>query len=370
MDPGLADLAASSTDLDEGFVEALRAAISAIRGNDMLVRLAWLWHCCFLDVDGGEPGSWPAPKAFGEELEAMFAAAVLVTGLPRMLETHKGLGIPERITRDTLSDIAIWSEDYRSVHGRWGFAESGWLRHHLLGRLFRLKRLEFMPMTYGGGYRVYRSKNDGSVIAVAESGTRFRADGLVDGTSGVIDSNAWESVLEEGQGCVRGNVVSADGHARRETVEIRLDEWDVLLEKGTKLLDVHIPAGGGMDRQSCADSYAMANEFYPKYFPDVKHAGFVCGSWLLDPELARILPAESNIVGFQREYYLLPMLSTDGQTFERVFSGRPQDLTKAPRDTSLRRAILDHVMAGNNMSRGFGFIPADEVGKAHRYSGT
>lgn len=369
IDPGMADLAAASTDLDDGFVEALRSTIAAIRANDMLLQFAWLWHYCFFDKAGPEPNAWPAPQAFGEDMAGMFSVAVLVTGLPRMLEMHKTLGIPEQITRDTLLDIAIWSEHYRSVHGRWGFAEPGWLQYHFLGKLFRLKRLEFMPMTYAGGYRVYRNKLDSRIIALAESGKRFRRDGLVDGTTGVTDPEAWESVLEEGDGFVRGCVVPAEGHATRETVEIRLDEWEVLLQKGTQLLDVHIPAGSGMDRQSCVDSYLMANDFYRRFFPDYRYTGFVCGSWLLDPELAKILPAESNIIQFQREYYLLPLLSDDGQTFERVFGSKPEDLTKAPRDTSLRRAILDHVLAGNNMSRSFGFIPADEVGEEHRYYG-
>jgi len=366
IEPGLVDLAAGATDLDQGFVDALQRTISAIRGSDALIRLAWLWHYSYFDKDAGEASLWPMPSALPDEFRGMFPAVVLVTGLPRMLEMHRSLGIPEQVTRDTLHDIALWSEHYRSVHSRWGFAEFGWLQHHFLGRLFRLQRLEFMPMTYQGGYRVYRGKSDGRVIAIAESGTRFRRDGLVDGTSGITDPDAWESTLEESNGFVRGSVISGDGHALRDRVEIRLDEWDLLLGKGTSLLDVHIPAGSGLDRQSCIDSYTMANDFYRRFFPEHKHAGFVCCSWLLDPELGKILPADSNIVLFQREFYLLPVLSDDGQTFERVFGGKPEDLTKAPRDTSVRRAILDHVLAGNGMSKGFGFIPADEVGEPRR----
>jgi hypothetical protein len=37
------------------------------------------------------------------------------------------------------------------------------------------------------------------------------------------------------------------------------------------------------------------------------------------------------------------------------------------RELALQRAILDHDLAGNHMSKGLGFIPADEVGEAHRY---
>jgi hypothetical protein len=370
MDPGLVDLAAASTELDPGFVDALRQTVRIIRASNELLLFAWLWHCYFLKRED-RPSSWPVPEAFGEDFAGMFPAAVLITGLPSILEMHRRLGIPEQVTRDTLSDIRLWSQHYRQMHGRWGFGEQQWLQHHFRCRLFRLKRLEFMPATYSGGYgyRVYRHKADRSVIAIPECGIRFRRDGLVDGTTGVTDPQAWDSVLVEEQEHVRGGAVCSDGHATRKRVEIRLSDWEVLLEKGTKLLDVHIPADGPMDPRSCLESYQMANEFFPRFFPEHRYTGFVCCSWLLDPELEKILPAESNIVQFQREFYLLPTLSDDQQTFERVFGGRPDDLTEAPRDTSLRRAILDHYLAGNRMSKGYGFIPADEIGRTHGYFG-
>lgn len=366
--PGLADLAASWTRLDDGFVEALRDILSRIAGDDVLLRFAWLWRFCYSEKEADSPSSWPTPDALGECLAGMFAIAVAVTCLPGMLESHNRAGIPEQVTRDTLRDIAIWSEHYHRLHGRWGFAEVKWLRNHLRGRLYRLGRLQFMPITYGGGYRLYRHRDTRRVVAVAESGMRFRRDGLVDGTTGINDPQAWEAVLVEEQEHVRGAAISSDGHATRDTVEIALADWDVLLEKGTKLLDIHIP-DGPMDPQSCLESYQMANEFFPRFFPEHNYTGFVCLSWLLDPELAKIQPAESNIVRFQREFYLLPVLSDDRQTWERVFDSRPDDLTAAPRGTSLRRAILDHYLAGNRMSKGYGFIPADEIGKPHDYYG-
>ena len=42
--------------------------------------------------------------------------------------------------------------------------------------------------------------------------------------------------------------------------------------------------------------------------------GFTCWSWLLDPNLARILPPESNIVQFQRDFHQLPIPANEALT--------------------------------------------------------
>jgi hypothetical protein len=44
-----------------------------------------------------------------------------------------------------------------------------------------------------------------------------------------------------------------------------------------------------------------------------------------------------------------------------VFGNKPADLSQAPRDSSLRRAILDHLQAGNSMHKGMGFILRQEI---------
>ena len=368
MDPRLVDLLAASTDLDEGLVDALRRTIDIIRPNDSLLRFAWLWRHCLFEKGTQTPENWYAPQAFGEDFAGMFPLAVLITELPSLLELHKRLGVPEQVTRDTLADIRLWTQHYHRTHGRWGFAEQQWLQNHFLRHLFRLGRLEFVAGTYSACYRVYRNGRDGRVMATAEPGIKFRNDGLVDGTTGVVDPEAWESELTETDGVVRANLISSDGRATRHIVEIRSEEWDVILGRGSKILDVHIPEGAPLDRQACLQSYQMAREFYRRTFPDYSYSGFICKSWLLDPELEKILPEESNIIQFQREFYLMPALSNDSQTFSRVFGERPADLTKAPRDTSLRRAVMDHYLAGNKMSQGFGFIPAEDIDNGHRYT--
>src|SRR5262249_30698373 len=124
------------------------------------------------------------------------------------------------------------------------------------------------------------------------------------------------------------------------------------LAPGDPVLHIHIPAGSPMDPAACGESFAAASTFFGRHFPERPFVAFTCSSWLLDPTLQALLPAASNIARFQREVYLLPGRAAGKSTLVRVFGDVPPDLTHAPRDTTLRRAILDHLLAGGHLSGG------------------
>lgn len=82
----------------------------------------------------------------------------------------------------------------------------------------------------------------------------------------------------------------------------------------------------------------------------------MCASWLLDDQLRRLPPPASNIVAFQSDYFLYPVRSDDGETIAKVFGAPLDDLSKAPEDTPLRRAIVKHLLSGRHMRSGASFI--------------
>ena len=113
-----------------------------------------------------------------------------------------------------------------------------------------------------------------------------------------------------------------------------------------------------MTVERCRASMRQALEFFPRYFPDKPFVGFACGSWILNPELDRIYRPDSNMVLWQRELYLYPLAnhpnSRSGLHF--VFGTNDVDPATAPRDTSLRRALLDHLDAGGRLLGGGMFL--------------
>ena len=87
------------------------------------------------------------------------------------------------------------------------------------------------------------------------------------------------------------------------------------IKKGDGVMEVHIPEGEKLTRESCEESFALASEFFKKYFPDFEYTVFTCHSWLLDDTLKNYLPENSGIVRF-------------GDMFDKVASDESYALIK------------------------------------------
>jgi hypothetical protein len=127
------------------------------------------------------------------------------------------------------------------------------------------------------------------------------------------------------------------------------------------LLMVHVPPTGPLDPVVSEQSIAAAARLFPQWYPDEPLYGFVCPSWLLDPQLAEYLPADSNILTFQRRFTILPLLppSTpyegDHELMRLALHLDPpqgaltaEDLDRIPQDTTLQRAFVSHLRDGRH----------------------
>lgn len=121
------------------------------------------------------------------------------------------------------------------------------------------------------------------------------------------------------------------------------DEW---------VLSTHIPGTGPLTRASVDDSFRQARTFFATHFGDYPTTDFHCSSWLLDPELAAVLPPESNMVHFQRRWRLYgePMRADADALFFTFYRRGDVDLDALPRRTTLQRAIADRLRAGQHWS--------------------
>ncbi|MEX1007570.1 MAG: acyltransferase domain-containing protein [Acidimicrobiia bacterium] len=126
-----------------------------------------------------------------------------------------------------------------------------------------------------------------------------------------------------------------------------LEELEAGFAHGDPALGVHIRRAGPLDPTECDASFALAREFFDRYFPDHHYRVAVCTSWLLDDQLADYLPADSNIVRFQRRFRMIPGASPgNDDVFEFVFDGKKPDLDLPPQGTRLERAIVRHLRDG------------------------
>lgn len=126
---------------------------------------------------------------------------------------------------------------------------------------------------------------------------------------------------------------------------------------GSPALGVHVPDfRGPLTAEACDDSFERARAFFPRHFPGEDCQVMTCASWLLDEQLARYLPAGSNILAFQRRFRPLQRFD-DGDVLGFVFGREGADLAALPRRTTLERAVADHLASGGTWYGGVGWLP-------------
>jgi len=331
--------------LREDLDPLLEGVARRIAARPALSRLAW--HAYFRLYHRTEGGfeRWPGLSgALGDEGGAFYLLISLAM-VPLVRAKHRELEVPEDVTRDTCLEVRCFCDNHETGHGRPGIMRGQlfWLRHYVSGTLFRLGRFEYMVRPFHGRLEAYRHRETRQVIALAQDGVGFDADGFIPRGD---DPPEWTATLEHSEDAVVGHVISPRGYAVQHQMRLDTSEWECVLRPGDGTLDMHIPSGGNMTPRSCLDSMRRACGFFPRYFPERKHVAIACGSWIFNTQFEGWLGDDSNLVRFLRELYLFPITygGRDGLFF--VFCREDVDPATAPRDTALQRAMLDQIAAG------------------------
>jgi len=350
--------AAEVFDLPKECVAALEEMFAAIRRDEALRELASLWHYMVYHLPGGmerNTNVWGLPDTIGGFSNKTLQLAAIVSGADHAVANFAATGVSQETVAITLGYIGRYARDIEAKRGVWGLESMGWLSTYARAEIFRLGRLTFKAGRCGMQFRAFENTRSGEVVVLAEPTVKYRADGLADGTNGIHDPDAWAPVLEIGEGKIVGHRVAADG-IERESSALDADEWRQVMGPGDEIVEVHIAGGSKMGHDECIEAYRMAVEFFPAYCPETKFTGFTCWSWLLDPNLAKILPEESNIVRFQRDFHQLPVPANEAQAYDLVFGSSTVDPAKVTPTTSLQHAIADYVRAGGRLRSAGGII--------------
>lgn len=328
---------------------------------------ALIWHAAWRTYESDDEhwfGGWPRlEKALGIE-SGLFFLLVGLAMIPRVRRLHASWGIPDEVTRETCRQNQSYSLNYAAAtEGGLGIpiGQLFWLRHYTREPYFRLGRYEFWLKRLDWDIRVYRHKTRGCVLALAPDDMRYDAQGYCPVDSLPDQPGDWRTTLVESEGRLRAYPISPLGVVVREPVELILDEWTPALTTHDWVLDMHIPAGGGMSAEAVHASMRRAAEFFPKFFPDRPAKAFVCWSWIYNPGLAEFLPAESNLVRNLSDAYLVPVESHPGDGLGFIFYQETFDARTAPRKTSLQRAVLDYLERGGIFRSGGMFYLLEDL---------
>jgi hypothetical protein len=224
---------------------------------------------------------------------AYFPVYVFLAAYPHVTAFHHERGISDEISWHTLTDLGRVLADHRYWHGEGGLDA---------------ELTSWLSLHFGGEiYQLGRLQ-----FQRARLGNRT------------------------------GRAVSAAGHP---------------YGRGDPALSVHVPAyHGPLSPAACSHSFAAAQEFFARHFPEETYRVAVCNSWLLDEQLGDYLPADANILQFQRRFQLAYQPEPDDETMLRFVVGGPHaDRGDLPRRTTLERAIADHLDAGLHWHGGAGW---------------
>ncbi len=356
LDPNrLADwreFAGVSADLDGPLAETAET----IRQNPALLRLFWhTYRRAFLEPEPRPIAEWPSLDRTLKQQARLFYLVVALTSVPLTLTRHRKLRVSKRITRDTCRDIAlncdrcaILRPDLPGIEPR----DLNWLRRHVNGTIFTLGRFQFGLYPFRGGVEVFRNDTDDQVVGLAPAGVRYDARGFRLADEEPMPPGGWVSRLTVGDGDIRGHPISPEGFALPREATLPAGLWRRVLSMGDPVLEIHIPAGGGMSPERCLAALKEADRFFRKIFVGRLFRAFVCYSWFLGAQMKDLLPGQSNIMSFQRETYLFPVPASRSDGLIFLFGTDDPLSANAPRDNGLRRTILEHLEKGGAWGNG------------------
>ena len=220
-------------------------------------------------------------------------------------EQYREEGISEQIFWDTFQDIRFWCENTEREYGTLGLAVYEWFYRHIDMVLFRFGRLQFekMEMGYSVTEEVSGAKKDFSLL---------KQD---------TEKNEEYSI------------------ARKTTIE-----------KGTAVINIHIPQGEPLTWEECEKSLETVKQFWGS------DKLYVCHSWLLYPGLDEVLSEKSNIREFRKHFKVLQVDYKEREAEWRVFGKVLKNVVEYPEETSLQKRVKEYLLSGKCLGNGWAVL--------------
>lgn len=190
-----------------------------------------------------------------------FAYSVL--SLNDLFKKYQTLNIEEKILYDTFPDFEYRILKYYQKTGRWGLFESDlkWLGLLFRAEIFKIGSLRFQkfPLDYA---EIERAGHDYMPLS-SEMKKRF--------------------------------------------------------PEKTPMINVHIQTNTDLSPQAVKDSFIKAATFFQTHFPEFKAQYFITRTWLIHESVEKLLPEESNIVQFSRQFEIIASCQNYHQPLERIY---------------------------------------------------
>lgn len=133
-------------------------------------------------------------------------------------------------------------------------------------------------------------------------------------------------------------------------LEFRIDDFEFEFMGDNKTISLHIPSDADLKNGKIDVIFDFANKYYPEY----KNANIICESWLLVPELKKLLPENSNIINFQNQF-IINKVDYDNPAFmDWIYHNRDIEYKNLPENTTLQKKLKQHLLSGGKFGWAYG----------------
>ncbi len=340
-----------------------------VRENELLARYSMLLRQMLRDKDRQKLISLPEVPVGETEQEKvdleMAAYFALFSFIPEMAEYYRARKIPENVIRDTFRDpfeggIKICNGRF----GRDGYETNRsflWTQHYVSYNIIRIGVLNFhLCPSFIDVAKVF--VNDKGECRILSNNQSVSERGQVTGSPNDPDEAFVAEFKETEDAFIGYEVDTFNCCVTKNKVELKKNEWRLLLKEDDSVIHIHIPEVGGFTKDKIEEAYRDCLEIFGRSFPEFEPKVFACFSWLMDPQLREILGEKSNIVGFQSKFKLFPRKSSGKGVYTFLFRvNQDTPIEEFPEKSSLQRKVKEIYLAGGNIYEPCGIFLFDDV---------
>ncbi len=339
-------------------LDVILQAAAEVRENPAMCLLV-----CLLEQwaqKGGIPeDGFKNPKGTGLAYDFYCLFATIPT-IPQTVANLQKRGLPADVIADTMAEYDFCVQICENSLGRpaFEFGRLWWIQRVIHSQLVHIDRFKYdLPGRYSKGIRIYENAN-GEQIVLAD-GMELHRSGAMLGTAGLEDTDgSFTADITETETTVEGHSI-VNGFVQQEKIRLDKKEWKLIFSPTDNVLGIHIPPGGGFDKETMDKSFDRAKELFRKCYPDHPFKAFHCRTWLLAPQLQNILKPDSNILAFQNRFIRYPYRSNGKECMSFLFNlltNDPENLNDLPENTSLQRAVKAIYLNGGCIHEGEGIF--------------
>lgn len=132
--------------------------------------------------------------------------------------------------------------------------------------------------------------------------------------------------------------------------EFRIDDFEFEFMGDNKTISLHIPSDADLKNGKIDVIFDFANKYYPEY----KNVNIICETWLLVPELKKLLPENSNIINFQNQFIINKVDYDNPDFMDWIYYNRDIEYKNLPENTTLQKNLKQHLLSGGKFCWAYG----------------